>query len=189
MNEASAGIERDFSWEEVGRRIRDMRLARRMSQAHLASACNLTGPGVFVIEKGTINPQLKSLQAIAKALGCSVRQLLTGSTATRTDHDDLLEQMKSVLASKDEAAILALLNGLQSAQLILQSRPKGRGGLTVKPSEEVLRMLQAAGDITIDELGVARLGRPSSKLLETFRDMQPSRSSVQRKSTVQEERK
>jgi hypothetical protein len=120
-----------------------------------------------------------------------VRQLLTGSTSTRTDHDDLLEQMTSVLTSNDEAAVLALLNGLQSAQLILQSRPKGRGGLTVKPTEEVLRMFKDAGRIGIEDVGAVRhvLGKPSSKRPKALRDKQPSSSSVNHQAAVQKERK
>jgi transcriptional regulator with XRE-family HTH domain len=163
MSQAYAGTERDFSWREVGWRIRDMRLARGISQAQLGSACNLSGPGIFVIERGTINPQLKSLQSIAKALGCSVRQLLTGSTERRSDHDNLLEQMQAVLGSKDKDAVLALLNGLQSAQLILQSRPKGRGGLTIRPSDEVRRMFEASEEAVEDapRIRTYRLREPS----------------------------
>jgi transcriptional regulator with XRE-family HTH domain len=191
MDNLNTGTEKDFSWKEVGWRIRNLRLACGMSQTALASATNLTSPGVFVIEKGEINPQLKTLQAIAKALGVSVRQLLTGSTDVRTDHDDLLEQMHSVLASQDQAAIFALLNGLQSAQLLLQTRGKGRGGLSVKPSEEVLHMFEVAGGVSLDDIKTIRhrLGKQSSKDVNALRDKGMGKSLRRRDSSSQKENK
>jgi transcriptional regulator with XRE-family HTH domain len=188
MNEEGAQTEKDFSWQEVGWRIRETRLARGMSQAQLATACNLSGPGIFFIEKGTINPQITSLQSIAKALGCSVRQLLTGSTEKRTEHDNLLEQMGAVLASNDQDAVLALLSGLQSAQLLLHSRTRGRRRLTVKPSEEILKMFKAAGEIDLGNVRY-RLAGPTRKEAEAFRAENAHNASSHRKATPRKEEK
>ncbi|HYG98851.1 MAG TPA: helix-turn-helix transcriptional regulator [Terriglobales bacterium] len=172
MNDQRQVPEVDFSWKEVGQRIRDKRIARGLTQAQLGSKCNLTGPGVYFAEAGKINPQIKTLSAIAKALGCSVRELMTGSTASKKPYGVLLEQVETVLEADDPGATLALLNGLQSAQLILQSRNKSRRGLTVKPSEEVLRLMESAGDISLAEVSQARhtFGKRSSKPGKTFRD-------------------
>lgn len=172
MNNVGTDSARDFSWEEVGARIRNMRLERGMSQAEFATATNLSAPGVFIIEKGEINPQLKTLQAIAKALGCSVRQLLTGSTAVRTGHDHLIEQVSDILESHDKEAILALLHGLQSAQAMRQLGGKAHRGLIVKPSEEVRRMFEADGQPGLEDIDAIphTFGRQSSKPMQALRD-------------------
>jgi transcriptional regulator with XRE-family HTH domain len=117
---SSAGI--DFTWHEVGARIRGMRLARGISQAELAKKAELSAPGLFAIEKGDTNTQLSSLQRIAKVLGCTVRELITGPTSEpRTGIDDFAEQARYVLESGNEIAIANLLNGLETAKLILRS--------------------------------------------------------------------
>lgn len=172
VNEQRQWPEVDFSWREVGQRIRDKRIARGLTQAQLGSKCNLTGPGVYFAEAGKINPQLKTLSAIANALGCSVRELMTGSTTRRKEYGSLLEQMETVLATNDPGATLALLNGLQSAQLILQSRQQSRRGLSIKPSEQVLRLVEAAGKITLEQATQARhtMGKRSSKPAKALRD-------------------
>ncbi|HYD16499.1 MAG TPA: helix-turn-helix transcriptional regulator [Candidatus Nanoarchaeia archaeon] len=172
MNEHHQVPEVDFSWHEVGQRIRDKRIACGLTQAQLGSKCKLTGPGVYFVEAGKINPQLKSLSAIAKALGCSVRELMTGSTARRKEYGSLLEQMETVLAANDPGATLALLNGLQSAQLILLSRQPSRRGLSIQPSEEVLRLVDAAGNITLEQAAHAKhtMGKRSSKPATALRD-------------------
>jgi transcriptional regulator with XRE-family HTH domain len=116
----SAGT--DFTWHEVGARIRGMRLARGISQVELAKKADLSAPGLFAIEKGDINPQLQSLQRIAKVLGCTVRELITGPTnRPRNEIDDFAEQARYVLESRNEVAILNLVNGLETAKLILRS--------------------------------------------------------------------
>jgi transcriptional regulator with XRE-family HTH domain len=172
MNQQHQVPEVDFSWQEVGQRIRDKRIARGLTQAQLGSKCNLTGPGVYFTETGKINPQLKTLSAIAKALGCSVRELMTGSTDSKKQYGVLLDQVETVLEANDPGATLALLNGLQSAELILLSCNKSGRGLTIKPSEEVLRLMEAAGDISLAQASHARhtLGKGSSKPAKPLRD-------------------
>lgn len=44
----------------------------------LASAAGVTQNAIFHIETGDVNPQLSSLQGIAKDLRCTVRELLCG---------------------------------------------------------------------------------------------------------------
>jgi transcriptional regulator with XRE-family HTH domain len=117
---SSAGT--DFTWHEVGARIRGMRLARDISQAELAKKAELSAPGLFAIEKGEINPQLSSLRRIAKVLGCSVRELIIGpASKPRTEIDEYAEQARYILESGNDVAIGNLLNGLEMAKLILRS--------------------------------------------------------------------
>jgi transcriptional regulator with XRE-family HTH domain len=112
----------DFTWHEVGARIRDMRVARGISQAQLAKDAKLSAPGLFAIERGSINPQLSSLQRVAKVLGCTVRELIGGPTnKANSDVEQFFEQARYVLESGNNAAIYNLLGGLETAKLILQA--------------------------------------------------------------------
>jgi transcriptional regulator with XRE-family HTH domain len=113
----------DFSWQEVGVRIRGMRTARGISQAELAKRAKLSAPGLFAIEKGAINPQLSSLRNIAKVLGCSVRTLITGQQEEPSeDIRKALERVQRVLESDNDSAITALFSGIEAAQLMLQTK-------------------------------------------------------------------
>jgi transcriptional regulator with XRE-family HTH domain len=113
----------DFSWHEVGERIRDMRLARGISQAQLAKAAKLSAPGLFAIEKGGSNPQLSSLQSIVKVLGCSVRTLITGQQEEPPeDIRAVMERVRLILESKNGNAITALSSGIDAAYLMLHAK-------------------------------------------------------------------
>ncbi len=118
----------DFNWREVGVRIRHVRLARRMSQQQLAEQAGITQNAVFRIEAGETNPQLATLKQIAGALGESVRGLICGEQ--KVDDFEVapwLSRVRKIVTSGDRAAIQALQNGLENAEL-LRSRA-GRQGL------------------------------------------------------------
>lgn len=140
----------DFTWHEVGARIRDMRAARGISQAQLAKDANLSAPGLFAVEKGDVNPQLNSLQRIAKVLNCSVRELINGpNTKPKTDVEEFFEQARYVLESGNKAAVYNLLGGLETAKLILQAGVDGssvifraRSSHEVAERETVLKMMR-----------------------------------------------
>jgi transcriptional regulator with XRE-family HTH domain len=130
----------DFSWHEVGARIRDMRLARGMSQVQLANQAKLSPPGLFAIEKGDINPQLSSLQSIAKVLECSVRELITGAQSDGNEEvHAALEQVRRVLETGDQLAISTMMGGLAAAQIILASRVSGPKRLRLQSVPESMR--------------------------------------------------
>ena len=62
--------------EEVGERIRNLRLLRGWSQAALAESADLTVEGVSRIERGARAPRVSTLRAIAAALNTPVSALL-----------------------------------------------------------------------------------------------------------------
>ncbi|HYD16531.1 MAG TPA: helix-turn-helix transcriptional regulator [Candidatus Nanoarchaeia archaeon] len=127
----------DFTWHEVGTRIRDLRAARGISQAQLAREAKLSAPGLFAIEKGDINPQLSSLQRIAKVLGCTVRELMNGpNTKPKSNVDAFFEQARYIMESGNKAAIYNLLGGLETAKLILQAGVDAPSPLFLSRSDE-----------------------------------------------------
>jgi transcriptional regulator with XRE-family HTH domain len=118
----------DFSWTEVGERIRDRRLRLGMSQQALAAAAGITQNGVFRLENGETNPQLSTLQQVAASLKCSVRDLVVGSSDKLPILAERLVRIKRVLESEDQAAIKAMDNGIETAEALL-GRSGGRRGL------------------------------------------------------------
>lgn len=110
----------DFSWKEVGARIRERRILRGMSQQALASAARITQNGIFRLEAGETNPQLGTLRQIASALHCSVRDLVCGSSESTPVLADRLRRVKRVLESKDPAAISVMDSGIEAAEALLE---------------------------------------------------------------------
>lgn len=60
----------------VGRRIRELRLARSLTLVQLASAAELSHPFLSQLERGLARPSMVSLERIARALGSSQVELL-----------------------------------------------------------------------------------------------------------------
>ncbi len=118
----------DFTWREIGIRIRDWRLARGWSQHQLAQAAGLSQSGVVHLEKGDTNPQLSTLREVAQAFGKSLRELMFGLPGQRpTESAGLCDRVCRIVDSKDQAALSALEYGLRMAELLLERR-SGRAG-------------------------------------------------------------
>ncbi len=117
--------EADFSWSEVGGRIRQRRTARGLSQQALATAAGLTQNAIFRIEAGESNPQITSLQQVARGLGCSVRELICGMPATLA-LNDRLNRARAILESGDGDAISMLDHGIEAAEVLLKRSDRKR---------------------------------------------------------------
>ena len=63
--------------EQFGERIRELRLAMRLSQEQLAFKSGMHRTYLGGIERGERNPSLKNIAAIAKALGVTLAQLFS----------------------------------------------------------------------------------------------------------------
>lgn len=57
-------------------RIKQVREKKRMTQTELADVANVSRVMLNLVENGKANPSLGFLNKIAKALGCSVKNLL-----------------------------------------------------------------------------------------------------------------
>lgn len=128
----------DFDWEELGDRIRQWRLARGVNQKQLAEASGMTQSGLFRIETGQTNPQLTTLQRIASALHCSVRELFNGKSDSDPHLARVFQRVKHVLDSEDEAAIHILENGLTTAELLLERTRQNGQGVFLTPASDLL---------------------------------------------------
>jgi transcriptional regulator with XRE-family HTH domain len=61
---------------QMGRRLRKLRIAKKLSQATVAKRADLSREYVNKIEAGRYDPPLSTINALAKALGVPVRELL-----------------------------------------------------------------------------------------------------------------
>jgi transcriptional regulator with XRE-family HTH domain len=116
----------DFDWTELGERIRQWRLARGMNQQQLAEASGLTQSGLHRVETGQTNPQLATLQRIASALHCSVRELFCGKCDSNPGFVRVVQRVKRVVESEDNAARQILESALNSAELLLERTRQNR---------------------------------------------------------------
>lgn len=117
----------DFTWAELGSRVRDGRMARGLAQQALADKAGITQAGLARIETGQTNPQLETLRQIAAALGTSVRQLLTGrSIESAPERHPLVGRIARILDSGDLAAIQTIAQATETAETLVR-----RGGRLV----------------------------------------------------------
>ena len=66
-------MEKDYEERKrIGERIRQLRTQQGVSQVELAEKAGLAQPHIVRIEQGRYSVGLDTLQAIAKALGCTV---------------------------------------------------------------------------------------------------------------------
>ena len=63
--------------KQFGKRVRQLRLVRGLSQEELASKVSVHRTYLGSIERGERNPSLKNIAAIAEALGVSLSQLFS----------------------------------------------------------------------------------------------------------------
>jgi transcriptional regulator with XRE-family HTH domain len=133
----------DFSWAEVGARVRDRRLRLGMSQQTLSAISGVTQNGVSRIETGATNPQLSTLRNVAEALDCSVRDLIVGSSDTEPALVERLGRIRRILESGDQRALRAIDFGMETAEALLersaiQRRRRNTGSILVVKPEKAL---------------------------------------------------
>lgn len=71
----------------IGERIKEIREEVGLTQEELGNRLGVTGVTIMRYEKGTRQPRIEQLEAIAEALDVSVTSLLFGSTPSTEDSD------------------------------------------------------------------------------------------------------
>ena len=67
----------DTIQKQLGKRVRDLRLAKGLSQEDLAFRADVHRTYLGGIERGERNPSLKNIAAIAKALDTTLQELFS----------------------------------------------------------------------------------------------------------------
>ena len=68
-----------MDYQQIGRQIRTTRLRRKMTQAQLAEAADLSVPYISHVERGKKRVSLDALRRISQALDVTVDQILSGT--------------------------------------------------------------------------------------------------------------
>ncbi len=114
----------------IGRQIRELRMARGMTQKELAEAIDLTIESLSRAERGAITPTVQTLGRMARALGTSLDALAEGSAVREppqpTKHEaPELARLHRQLARMDRRTLRRLL-------AIVELLPAATPGRTAK---------------------------------------------------------
>lgn len=110
-----------MDYRQIGQQIRTARLRRKMTQAQLAEAADLSVPYISHVERGKKRVSLDALLRISRALSVTVDQLLSG--AQPQDKDAYLPEIGELFGDctprerrilRDVAA--AVKNGLREIE-------------------------------------------------------------------------
>ena len=74
MNISDTAMEKAYS--QIGQRIREIRMSRKMSQIELSTRCGVEPSNLNRIEHGKANPTVRTLHLIAVALGVGLAELM-----------------------------------------------------------------------------------------------------------------
>lgn len=72
-------MSQDELYRALGQRVRDLRLAERLSQQELADRVNLTRVSIANIEKGRQRPPVHFFYEVANSLNANVVQIFVGT--------------------------------------------------------------------------------------------------------------
>ena len=70
-------VNKDELKKKIGQRIVELRTKKGWSQSDLARACNKDRQAMEKLENGKVNPTLYSLLEISKALGVSLKNMVS----------------------------------------------------------------------------------------------------------------
>lgn len=90
----------------IGRRVRELRLSRGLTQADLAEQIRCSSHFVSGIERGVDSPSLITLEALARALGTTVGDLTREETSAT---QEALHQLAAVLGDRRDPRLLQVL--------------------------------------------------------------------------------
>ena len=104
----------DFT-ASLGKRIAELRVARKMSQDNLAEICEMTAHAISLIETGNRFPRIDTLEKISNAFGVEVYDLFdfTECDINLEDMQNSIAKMSEVIKN-DKVKTIALYNFLKN---------------------------------------------------------------------------
>lgn len=88
--------------KELGRRIRDIRKIKRITQEKLAEKADVSLSYIAMLEGGKRNPTLDFIVKIAKGLNIEIYQLLVSSDLELMSDRAILKKIKEMIAILEE---------------------------------------------------------------------------------------
>ncbi|NOX96484.1 MAG: helix-turn-helix transcriptional regulator [Nitrospirae bacterium] len=105
--------------QQLGKRIRDLRKTKSLTQARLAERANLSEACIGTIERGHRTPRLPTLQKIASALKVEVRDLFDFRPEDISTSEEALKELYRNVEGKSRKEILKVA---EIAKIIYGSR-------------------------------------------------------------------
>jgi len=105
--------------QQLGNRIRELRKAKRLTQARLAERANLSEACIGTIERGHRTPRLPTLQKIASALKVEVREFFNFHPEKVSTSEEALRELYRNVEGKSRKEILKMA---EIAKIIYGSR-------------------------------------------------------------------
>ena len=100
--------------QEIGDRVRQARLAKRMSQMDLAEAVGMSVSFISNIEVGKQSMNIRALIAISDVLNVSADWLLRSSTESDVTIDEILKELENC-TPKEREVILKLVQTMKDS--------------------------------------------------------------------------
>lgn len=103
----------NVDYELIGKRIKEARKKRAMTQERLAEELGVSIGYVSQLERGITKISLNTLAAISGILNCDMGELVTGSSVRRNDYlgDELSERIE-LLDNRERKLLLDLINSI-----------------------------------------------------------------------------
>lgn len=99
--------------QAVGKRIRDARMAKGMTQEELAEKAGLSPNHISVIERGIKSPQLDSFVPVCNALGVSADAMLIDVVDAATD--GVASELSELLHDQPREIQIRVLRAVKAA--------------------------------------------------------------------------
>ena len=93
-----------FMYEEIGRRIRNQRKFRRMTQQQLSELSDISPSFLGHIERGTRKLSVETLYRISVALDCSIDELMPNGKRSEINLHNLLLRAAEYIGSTQKDA-------------------------------------------------------------------------------------
>jgi transcriptional regulator with XRE-family HTH domain len=104
--------------KDVGKRIRELRTGKSLTQEVLADRTGLTPKFISEVECGKTNPSLRTLEKIAGVLKVGIPDLLSHAPKPKIQtsrKDKLVEEVIRLVRGKSPQKVKLLLKGLKAA--------------------------------------------------------------------------
>jgi len=116
----------NINWEDAGQRIKELRIAHKLSLRALAEKLNVSHTAIAEWEKGAVYPNKRNVNALCQTFNVQPSFILTGMQIKDTDGQRLVNQI-DLLNEEDKQLVSAVIDRL----LTEQTKTNGNGGTVV----------------------------------------------------------
>ena len=104
----------------AGRRIKQIREQKGISQNRLAKMANVSQSAISAIENDTKSPSVETIELIARALGCELYELLTEKKQPATESELQKENARWIteLTPQELRRVLDFAEGLKAGRSV-----------------------------------------------------------------------